>query len=275
LRLAPHTLLLALLLGSCAGPLGALTAKTTVATFTVRSVRGEGADVDRVKAALERAPRGLATWGGLLEPVTLNLLPTHDDLATVVGRDYGWLRAWARYDDLMLQAPSTWTARDDDVDELVLHELTHCVLFQRSAGREDWAGRRIPLWFREGMALWTAHQGGRFPSLEESARWLGQHRELDVFGDGEALARDDFERIYGLAHHAFAFLAQRYGVERVTTLMGAMKGGAVFDDAFKQAYGFEVRAFEHDFTHWLLWRGFRGWGHPMNRRGEPTSALPR
>src|SRR6185295_2154512 len=50
-----------------------------------------------------------------------------------------------------------------DVDELMLHELTHCVMYQRSASAADWSRKRIPLWFREGMASVTASQSYRWP----------------------------------------------------------------------------------------------------------------
>lgn len=261
--------LVALGAGACAVPLTTLKAQTLVVTeqaqFTLRSATGGGADVEQVRAALQKAPDGLARWGGLAHPVTVNLLASRSDLEAVVRRDYRWLRAWARFDDVMILAPSTWAARDDELDQLVLHELTHCLLFQRTGTREDWAERDIPLWFREGMALWTAKESGRLPTLEDSARWLASHPGADLFADGESLAPDHFEAIYGLSHHAFAFLVQRYGAERVNALLAAMQRGHAFDAAFNEAFGFDARAFQRDFTRWLQWRGFRGWGHPLRR----------
>ena len=58
------------------------------------------------------------------------------------------------------------------VAELLTHELTHCLMYQRSATADSWPYKGIPLWFREGMASVTAHQGYRRPHDEDIARYL-------------------------------------------------------------------------------------------------------
>src|SRR4051812_39900381 len=106
---------LLLLVAGCTGPLGALRVETPLTIsgyrFTLKSSNeGSSADRQAIESALEKATPGLARWGGLEQPVTVYLLASHDDLESAVHRrGFGWLRAWARYDDVIFQAPSTWT----------------------------------------------------------------------------------------------------------------------------------------------------------------------
>ncbi len=259
---------------SCAGPLGALRVVTPLQLeaqrFTLRSNEKQAADALQIQAAITRANPGLSRWGGLVEPVTVYILSTHDDLETVVHRPgYAWLRAWGRYDEVMFQAPSTWTQKQEHVDQLVLHELTHCLLFQRSGSRETWFLKSIPLWFREGMAISTAGQAPLYPSLEDSARWLQLNPTLDAFRDGEALSEGQSSEVYGLALHAFEFLEKRYGKPRVDHLMTTMHEGGSFEAAFATVIGLPVERFQKDFENYLRLRAFRGEGRSRVRPAAP------
>lgn len=251
------------LLSGCAGALGELRDEASFAASSARFViRSQNApkEVERVRAAIELAAPRLSRWGGLAEPVTVHLLPSHADLEGVVHRHYGWLKAWAQYDSILLQRPATWARREGELDELVLHELTHCVLFQRIGTKDDWTRKAIPLWFREGMALWTAGQGSQLPTLEDTARWIDLRGSEPLLGDAEALSGRDFEAVYGFAHHAFRFLIQRYGEVSVITLTDKMRSGEDFSTAFQHATGVGLAAFSRDLTLWLKWRAFRASG---------------
>ncbi|MDX2009016.1 MAG: hypothetical protein SFW67_02440 [Myxococcaceae bacterium] len=262
---------LALVLASgCVTPLAALSRTSTVtpgtARFELNSLPTAVEDEARVRGALERVTPQLQRWGGLPVTVTVRIAPTHDELERAVNRrGYDWLRAWARYDDLIIQSPGTWAGTDRDVDELVLHELTHCLLFQQSGTARDWASKQIPLWFREGMATVTAEQGRGLPSLEDLASWLDRHADLDVFGDAERLSREAYGPIYGLSFHAMRFLLKRLGEPSVTGTMLAMKAGLGFDAAFARATGFTPAQFQTDFLNYLKLRGFRGFGLKRTR----------
>lgn len=257
---------LALLLGAgCITPLGTLTRVTTVtagaARFELKTEPSAVEDEARVRHSIERALPKLDRWGGLVAPVTVRVAPTHAELERAVGRNgYDWLRAWAQYDDLIIQSPGSWAGTDRDVDELVLHELTHCLLFQRSGTKANWAAKDIPLWFREGMATVTAEQGLRFPSLEDLADWLIRNPELDVFADAEALSRTAYGQVYGLAYHAVRFLLRRYGATSVSGTMEQMQRGGGFGTAFEAAVGTTVKRFEADLLNYVKLRGFRGFG---------------
>ena len=173
---------------------------------------------------------------------------------------YGWLRAWARYDEVFVQSPRTWSllgAGQRELDELMLHELTHCLMYQLAATPTGWARKRIPLWFREGMASYTAGQGGRWPSLEELARHLEKRPEDDLLRQADALYQDESDTVYGAAHQAFSFLVKRYGEQKVRELLWAMKRGPAFEPAFEAVVGVSEQAFLDDFTRYVRLRGFR------------------
>jgi hypothetical protein len=266
----------AALSAGCAGPLANLTHRTGVqageARFLVASLPTAADDEARVRGGLARVTPALARWGGLPVPVTVQIAPTHEALERAVHRrGFEWLRAWAQYDELIIQAPGTWAGTDRDVDELVLHELTHCLLFQQSGSAKTWASKQIPLWFREGLATVTADQGRSFPSLEDLASWLERRPAVDVFGDSERLSREAYGHVYGLSFHAMRFLLRRLGDQAVTGTMVAMKAGLDFEAAFERATGGTAQQFQTDFLTFLKLRGFRGFGL---KRGRPRGLVP-
>lgn len=261
---------LALVVASgCAGPLAFLTREQKVnALYSLRSDGFIEPDVARVQRSLAATTPGLARWGGLEHPVTVYVVSSHQALEDAVRRPgYDWLRAWARYDDVIIQAPSTWNASPEALDQLVLHEVTHCLLFQKAATRDDWMKKDIPLWFREGMAVVTAKQQRLYPSLEDTTAWLLAHPDDDVFKDGEALSEQHYQPVYGFSLHAFTFLENRFGAERIGDLLRAMRTtGQDFTTSFEAALGMPLTRFERDFLVFLRLRGFRSMGkRPADR----------
>ncbi len=229
-------------------------------------VRSDGLinhDVAKVERALKNTAKGLERWGGLPGPVTVYVVNTHADLERAVKRPgYDWLRAWAAYDSIIVQAPSTWNASDETLDRLLLHEATHCLLFQRIGTPDDWLSRNIPLWFREGMAIDNAQQHRQYPSLEDTARWIQAHPEADIFTDGEALSGTHSQPVYGFALHAYRFLEDRVGLDRLRRLLDAMREGSDFQSAFAATLGLPLDNFQRDFQVFLRLRAFRSAGKP-------------
>ncbi|MBF5041401.1 hypothetical protein FGE12_03305 [Aggregicoccus sp. 17bor-14] len=240
---------------------GHLAARTAVGQFQLAYAQGDDEATAQVREALERAGPRLARWGALDEPVQVQVLPSHRALEHAVDRSgYGWLRAWARYDEVFVQSPSTWylgSAAQREVNELMLHELTHCLMYQLAASRLSWSRKRIPLWFREGMASYTAEQGSRWASLEDLARHLESSPGEDPLRAGDELYRDESDLVYGAAHQAFTFLVLRYGEPRVRALLAEMKRGPTFPEAFASVVGLPVDSFLQDFLRYVRLRGFR------------------
>lgn len=245
--------------------------------YELRSDGQHPADVSRVEAAVKAARQGLQRWGGVPEPVTIYLVGTHAELERAVGRSgFDWLRAWTRRDDVVIQAPSTWAAGDDAVNQLMLHELTHVVLFQRSGGAQSWQRKNIPLWFREGMAVSTARQQPQYPSLEDTTLWVADNPGLDVFADGEALSKDQSRPVYAFALHAFEYLEERVGHDKLLAFIDAIRDAADFASAFQPALGLSLPQFQSDFLTFLKQRVFRDARRlrPFLPRGRLTLPAP-
>jgi len=234
---------------------------TPEGTFVIESARGDGASVSQVKDALIAAAPHLARWGKLRDPVRILLLPSHALLEEAVNRyGYPWLRAWAQYNVLYLESPRSWAPLPPDqgeLDETVLHEVTHCLMYQRAATVTSWRRKEIPLWFREGMASVTAAQGYRWPSLDDLARAYAERPDCDPLHDPDELYRDEKDLVYGAAHHAFRFLVWRYGDGAVNAALDEMARGSRFGEAFTAAVGLTPEAFVSDFQRYVRWGGYR------------------
>jgi len=266
----------------------ALSDTIVVGESTVRleyQARDAGA-ARRVAEALVQALPCAERWGRLRVPVTVVLHPSHGALEEAVHRDgFAWLRAWARFDTIDLQSPRTWNLIFPptlaEIEELLAHELTHCVMYQRAGSASSWPYKGIPLWFREGMASVTAGQGYKRGGPEPlwafyarqtpgggggglsggsggSARPGRVPRGGDPISDPEPLYQEEADLVYGAAHHAFQFLLDRYGAERVQRLLAEMGEGHGFETAFRAAIGIPAEAFEAEFRRFLAWRGWVG-----------------
>ncbi|HEX5746366.1 MAG TPA: hypothetical protein VFZ09_08980 [Archangium sp.] len=249
--------------------------ETAAGEFRIDYDSRNAQDAGRIRQAVLEALPKLERWGALREPVTIRVMPDHAALESAVrARGYDWLRAWSRYDEVFVQAPSTWDkagATQAQINELLLHELTHSVMYQLVEDRRT--SKRIPLWFREGMASYTAEQAYRWVSLEEIAKHYERAPTSDPVRNPGDLYRDDSNFIYGVAHHTFAFLVKRYGEEPVRGLLREMRSGKEFPEAFESAIGLPPDAFVRDFTRYVRWRAFSG-GRVQPRAPTPAPAPP-
>ncbi|WP_233576472.1 peptidase MA family metallohydrolase [Citreicoccus inhibens] len=226
-----------------------------------------------VRLAVEHAMPRLARWGAFEAPVTLVIHPDHESLEVAANRSgYDFLRVWARDEQIEIQSPRTWTpsgAAPAQVDEVLLHELTHSLMFQRVGDARTRMHKAIPLWFREGMAYFTAEQGYRALSLEDLARYLHEHPTVDPVAQADRIYREDNAVVYSAAYHAFTFLVRRYGEDAVRDMLQRMRQGAQFPEAFEHAVGIPVDAFLRDFHRYVYLRGFKG-----GRITRPVTADP-
>jgi hypothetical protein len=241
-------------------------------TFRIQYRAEDGGDAARVKSILPRAAARVARWGRLAVPVTILIHPSHGALEEAIHRvGYGWLRAWARYATVDLQAPRTWAflgVGDADIEELLTHELTHCAMYQAAGDERSWRLRGIPPWFREGMASVTAGQERRSVDRDglraDYARRAptaggekGRDPARDPLNDAAPATEEESEVVYGASHWAFQFLLDRYGDERVRRILARMGQGQTFADAFRDGVGVTDEEFEREFRHYIAWRGWR------------------
>lgn len=242
--------------------------------FHLRYQPEDAAAAEQVKRALARAVPAATRWGMLDASVQVTIHPTHEALEAAAQRPgEAWMRAWARYASVELQSPRTWSsgrASDEQMAQLLAHELTHCAMYQASASEWSWAYKGIPLWFREGMASVAAGQGHRRDGLERIARFYDQlgpgvaasgrgaeGGRGDPLSDPEPLYRREDKLVYSTAHHAFEFFVERYGDAKVRAVLAEMSAGHRFEGAFERAVGIPPRAFEADFRRYVAWRGWK------------------
>jgi len=229
------------------------------------SVQSESGDDDGelsslIATAAEALPE-IDRWGGLRARTRIIVVPDHAALeARAHHPGYGWLRAWARYDVVYLQSPRTWHLLGirpgrDELRAILVHELTHCTMYQAISDGSDWDQRKVPLWFREGLASWTAHQAERRLSERDLSRFLARHPAIDPLGEADALYQHDEALVYSAGHWAFDRLAG-LGTDRVNALLKAMRAGRSFAEAFQAAFDETPEGFQAQVLH--AWRGAGG-----------------
>jgi len=225
---------------------------------------------DLLKRAVPEVAKVLERWGGLRDPVRITVVNSHWELEEMAGRPLPGISAWARRTQVLLSDPRWWplppharndpalasVIRETQLTRLLKHELTHSLMFQRAGRPPDELEKRIPFWFREGMASLTAGEGAQWPPPESLSQWLAKHPEPDLLRDGVKLARTDPAIAYGAAYHAFDFLVRRYGDATVLRILDGMRVREGFPDAFRDAAGVSVESFSTDFRRYLGWRGF-------------------
>lgn len=274
-RLLP--LLAALAAGACQ-PVFRLTERdgltTSAGRFRLEYALGDDEGVASVRRAVEAAAPRLSRWGAFEAPPRITVLAGHDDLERAVGKQgWPWLRAWARRDEVLVQSPSTWFeggATQAQVNELLLHELTHSLMYQLAAPGDGWQRKGIPAWFREGMASVTADQGYRRGTLHELSRAL-RRDEGELLGGAERVWQQENAAVYTTAHHAFAYLLSRVGDAGVRRLLATMRGGAGFNEAFLEVVGTPRAEFEGEFRRHVL---SQDWRHEGRRRAPPVGGVP-
>ena len=208
----------------------------------VRVERVGGTDEDeRVVAwAASEAVAHAQRWAPLTRPVTLRIHPDHEALERAARQtNVPWMRGWARYAEVELEAPSRWggVRSPGNVVELLRHELTHVAMYQAVGDHQSWSRVEIPLWFREGMASVGSLQGYRRITGADLAALLRAHSGVDPWGSPEALGPALQPVVYGAAHRAFERLLARIGDDGVRRIMGGLREGMPFDDAFTKVVG--------------------------------------
>jgi hypothetical protein len=192
--------------------------------------------------ALEVAQR----WGALRYPVTVKVHPSHAALEEAAHQqNVPWMRGWARFDEIELETPSGWGGDrvPQNVTELLSHELTHVVMYQHISEPDAWTRVAIPLWFREGMASVTSHQGYRRMTGKQLGEWLRAHPGEDPWLGAEVLAHTAQPVVYGAAHRAFERLLDLHGDAGIQVMLDALRNNDAFDVAFARAAGMPPQAF--------------------------------
>lgn len=259
--------------GSCATPRvpDPEVVVTDEGTVRLEFLEWNESTADLLKRAVPEAAKVLSRWGGLQEPVRLRVVNSRWELEEAVGRRLPGISAWAQRAGVVLWDPRWWPIPPGaaeqparaaqvwrtQVTDLLKHELTHCLMFQRAGPPRSDPRERIPFWFREGMATLTAGEGAQWPPPESLSRWLADHPGSDLLRDAASILNAEPTVAYGAAYHGFDFLVRRYGDATVLRVLDRMRVREGFPEAFRDAVGVSVEAFGTDFRRFLSWRGYR------------------
>lgn len=218
--------------------------------FDVRYLRDDSDDAARIASRLVAAGPHLSRWGAFRHRVSIRVMPDHAALENRIGlHGYPWLRAWAFGDLVLLQSPRSWidtASSTDELAEILVHELTHALMYQLVQPREGAFPEEPPFWFREGMASVTAEQGHRRLDTDALQRWRRAHPKSDLLHPSSELYRTEKEAVYSAAHHAFERLVALNGDRAIRGVLRGVRSGARFEDAFAAATGRSLAAFEAD-----------------------------
>ncbi len=213
--------------------------------FKVLYREGNGTEA---KALAERAPGVLADLerdlGLRLDgEVTVRILPPRRPAAGEGGApDWAVGYVGSGTEEVVLRGDLVRSYPFEDLLSLLGHELTHLLLDSLPAGRGA-----LPRWFHEGvavtesrrwsfrdtLALGTLLLTGRPPRLETLAR---------EFPAEEGAAR----AAYAESFNFIAYLEREHGPGAVRRILGGMKAGMSFPEAFRSATGTSLGEAERD-----------------------------
>ncbi len=218
--------------------------------LVVRYERGEDRDARDVQRVLPVAVARARRWGPL-ESATIVVHRSDESFRAATGETgRSALRAWTIYDQVHVRSPNAWGllgAGEREVQDVLAHELVHCVANQRIGDRDAWARRPLPFWFREGMGIdvpddqvdrairarLRTFESRRTPPTGESA-----------LARAGALLPEYPDLAYATAYVAFRELLGHGGDAVVGRILDGVREGAPFAESFAAAAGLPVEAFD-------------------------------
>lgn len=184
-------------------------------------------------------------------PIRVILAPEGSGAATVVPR---WVSGYAMGEQgvIVLLPGRVPSYPDSSLTDLLSHEVAH-VLVARAA-----AGRPLPRWFHEGMAMiaglsWGFDDRSRLTLALLVDRPVSLAELDDRFTGGQG----EVNRAYAIAGSFVHDLFDRYGQGVAARILQGVAGGLSFADAFRAATGTPLAAAESAFwdrqTFWYRW----------------------
>ena len=148
------------------------------------------------------------------------------------------------------------------------HEVTH-ILTHRAG---DSLLRRVPAWLSEGLSEYGNIQPGFSYSIALEFAVARDALFPITFMPALPGNPEDVIIFYGEARSIVRFMIGRYGTERMTELMAALKSGTAMDDALGEVYGVDRLGLENQWRNWL---GAPEYVPDVRERAQPTAIARR
>ncbi len=205
---------------------------------------------DRVRPLVENANAWKAQLAAdfgqdvLTQPIEVRVGRTWEDMTTLVPRELGVLPYAAgetfsslRLVLLSMTEPSGGDATD--FETVFHHELAHVAL------ADAVAGRHVPLWFNEGLAI---YESGEHPVLRMKELWDATlFRQLLPLADLDRAFPEHQGQVtiaYAESADVVRYLLRGKDRQRFVSLVERVRDGSPFDRALGDAYGTDVRKLE-------------------------------
>ena len=230
----------------------------SVVQWTIRTDRRDEGLVQFVREFLPQAQAELEARLGLRMrgPGTLILFGTAERFRRATpGVDHRHTLGVARPAEkvIFVNCEAIEAQRYDDLAVTLRHELSH-VIVGETVRR---GGRRLPLWFDEGVAVWSS---GKLPLYDARAVAAGTLRPLASLED--VFPSDPVERVvaYEQSESFVRFVVEHHGEQAIREILRAAAAGVDFETAFAEAVGADVATVERRWLRaqrpgfpWLSW----------------------
>ncbi|MEE8105813.1 MAG: hypothetical protein V3T86_09795 [Planctomycetota bacterium] len=197
---------------------------------------------ERVLSEFPKERALAAAWLGVMpagRPV-VHLVDGYRAMAAAAGPGApAWAVAVTRGDDLLaFRLDKLNRNRGSDLRTVLRHEIVHhCV--------NHFARGSLPRWFEEGLCVhWAGTAYLQTTSSIESMAAAGRLPSLAAASQGFLADAGTAGASYEIGKSAVEYLLERHGAERLRELLGLVREGESFSDAFEKATGEGVFAFE-------------------------------
>jgi hypothetical protein len=238
------------MLGGCALPAPEAEGEQILTTavpgrpVTIQHLESEKPWMPLIISGIDDGLAAAGRWGALRSPIVVVVYPTDVELQRAIRKEeLRYLKAWATDRDLALVSPRKLGPRTESFRQLLVHELTHVVHYQTAAIPAKFTKWKDPLWFREGLAIWTAEQASWYPDDAQVRRFLDQHRDFDPLGVPERYLEAQQPMVYATAYSMVAALIREQGEDAIRRFLATLATASSFDAAFETAFGRSPVAF--------------------------------
>jgi len=212
-------------------------------------------------AGLEGLRRNKEQAGlGTDAPIDLYVYPNYEDMKDAILYEPSWTggMAFPEHNIFIMgisASDSTWD------QNTVIHELTHILIGHFTFSCIG----SVPTWLNEGLAMFSE---GKLDSSMQSQldQAIRDDTVLTVrsLNGGFSELSDKANLSYGQSQSIVSFLIEKYGQEKLTQLLIALRDAKPIDDALLEVYGFDTDGLED------AWRQSVG-AAPRAVSAQPTS----